>query len=170
MVLVAIGLVAGSGAVVRAQEDEASANAPALVSGRIAHSGGAEFAEEAETENGFAQRGRTTKGRLIMSDPRLNGDVVVVDDADRFFDGPPSEETYVGDVLWGTAEITNDGGSWTGTMVGTTDSSGGGGNIAYYELTGSGGYEGLSAVIFERESGGWLWDGVIFPGELPPDR
>jgi hypothetical protein len=56
--------------------------------------------------------------------------------------------------------------------VGTTDTSGGGGNITYYELVGGGGYEGLSAVIFEREtsSSGWLWDGMIIPGDLPPER
>ena len=98
-----------------------------------------------------------------MSDPRLRGEVLLEDDADRFIGGG-------GDVLWGTIEISNNDGSWTGTSVGTTDTSGGGGNITYYELVGSGGYEGLWAVIFEREAGGWLWDGVIFPGDLPPER
>jgi hypothetical protein len=103
-------------------------------------------------------------------DPRLSGEVSLQDNADRFFDGTPSEDGYLGDVLWGTIEITNNGGTWTGTSVGTTDTLGGGGNITYYELTGGGGYEGLTAIIFEREAGGWTWDGVIIPGELPPDR
>jgi hypothetical protein len=165
-----VALLAGSAVGVAAQDGEAADTAPALVTGHVVHSGDTEFAEEAETESGFMQRGRTTSGLLYMSDPRLSGTVVTEDNADRFCDGPCSEDTYLGDVLWGTTEITNDGGTWTGTSVGTTDTSGGGGNITYYELVGSGGYEGLSAVMFEREAGGWLWDGVIFPGGLPPER
>ncbi len=54
--------------------------------------------------------------------------------------------------------------------MGTTDTSTGGGNVTYYELVGSGAYDGLSAVIFEEEAGGWVWNGVIIPGDLPPDR
>ena len=47
--------------------------------------------------------------------------------------------------------------------------------MTYFELVGAGGYEGLSAVIFEREEGAapnleWDWNGVIFSGPLPPDR
>jgi hypothetical protein len=169
--VVLVGLLAGSAVGVTAQDDEAADHAAALVTGRIVHSGEpAEFTEDTETESGFMQRGRSQPGFSVMSDPRLSGTVVTEDNADRFCDGPCSDDTYLGDVLWGTMEITNDGGSWTGTSVGSTDTSGGGGNITYYELVGSGGYEGLSAVIFEREAGGWLWDGVIFPGGLPPER
>jgi hypothetical protein len=171
--LVAISLAAGSAAGASAQDEVAADDAAALVTGRIIHSGGSGgFAEDTETENMWVQRGRSTSSQSEMSDPRLSGEVHLQDNADRFFDGPPSDERYLGDVLWGTIEITNDGGTWMGTSVGTTDTSGGGGNITYYELVGGGGYEGLSAVIFEREtpSSGWLWDGVIIPGDLPPER
>ena len=154
--LVAISLAAGSAAGASAQDDVAADDAAALVTGRIIHSGGSGgFAEDTETENMWVQRGRSTASRSEMSDPRLSGEVDLQDNADRFFDGPPSDERYLGDVLWGTIEITNDGGTWTGTSVGTTDTSGGGGNITYYELVGGGGYEGLAAVVFEREAGGW---------------
>jgi hypothetical protein len=172
-VVIAVGLLAGSAIGATAQDGSPTASelGPALVTGRIVHTGGAdEFAQDTETEGGLMQRERSTIGRLMMDDPRLSGDVMQIDNADRFCDGACSPETFAGDVLWGTIEITNDGGSWTGTSVGTTDTSGGGGNITYYELVGSGGYEGLSAVMFEREGGGWLWDGVIIPGDLPPDR
>ena len=172
IVLVAVGLVAGS-AIGASGQDEAVDKGAALVTGRIVHSPGSrEFAEDTETEIGFVQRGRSTSGSLTMNDPRLSGNVRLEDNADRFCDGPCSEATYRGDVLWGTIEITNEDGSWSGTSTGTTDTSGGGGNITYYELVGSGGYEGLSAVIFERETptSGWLWDGVIFAGDLPPER
>ena len=43
-------------------------------------------------------------------------------------------------------------------------------DATYYELVGSGAYEGLSAVIFEREAERWSWNGVIMPGPLPPER
>jgi hypothetical protein len=69
-------------------------------------------------------------------------------------------------------EGRNDGWAWAGTSVGTTDSSGGGGNVTYHQLVGNGGYEGVSAVVFERETpaGVWIWDGVVIPEDLPRDR
>jgi hypothetical protein len=112
-----------------------------------------------------------------MSDPRLSGLVVVKDHADRFFEGDPSLEPFLGDVLWGTVEIVNDGGGWTGTKVGITDAAADGRGVQYYELVGTGGYEGLSAVVFERENGRVdgvdrpaSWSAQIIPGSLPPDR
>ncbi len=33
-------------------------------------------------------------------------------------------------------------------------------------------YEGLSAVVFQTEAPDdeWLWSGIIFPGDMSPDR
>jgi hypothetical protein len=150
---------------------EGSVLKPALVTGRRVFVSETSFTEERESADSLVQRGRITEVRAFMSDERLSGNVVITDNADRFFDGSPSPERYAGDVLWGTIEITNDSGTWTGTAVGTTDdTTASGAGVTYYELVGSGGYEGLSAVIFEREAGGWVWSGVIFPGDLPPDR
>jgi hypothetical protein len=78
----------------------------------------------------------------------------------------------IGDVLWGTITVEHEAGSWSGTLVGTTDLSGAGRGITYLERVGAGAYEGLSAVIFRRElaSSEVTWNGVIFDGPLPPDR
>ena len=74
---------------------------------------------------------------------------------------------------WGTVAIENDQGTWTGTLTGTSDPSGEGRGVSYIELVGAGGYEGLSAVLFEREEAATTtldWNGVIFSSNLPPDR
>ena len=78
---------------------------------------------------------------------------------------------FSGTSLWGTVAIENDQGTWTGTLTGTSDLSAEGRGVTYIELVGAGGYEGLSAVLFERETATTLdWNGVIFSGKLPPDR
>jgi hypothetical protein len=72
----------------------------------------------------------------------------------------------------GPFEIANDGGPWVGTMVGTS-------NIpAYYELVGTGAYEGFSAIVLETATDRvtedglevFIWEGEIVPGNLPPER
>jgi hypothetical protein len=106
-----------------------------------------------------------------MSDARLSGSVTVTDNADRFqVAGEPDD---VGDVLWGTVVIVNDQGTWTGPLTGTSDlSADNGRGVSYIELVGAGAYEGLSAILFERETAATAldWNGVIFSGNLPPDR
>ena len=101
--------------------------------------------------------------------PRLSGSVTVTDNADRFqVAGEPDD---VGDVLWGTVVIVNDQGTWTGPLTGTSDLSADRAGVTYIELVGAGTYEGLSAIIFQRETPTSLdWNGVIFSGNLPPDR
>jgi hypothetical protein len=151
--------------------------AAALSTGQRVYESGTDFTEVLEGNGVVTERGRTMEGYSEMSDARLSGEVVIKDQADRFFDAMSPAEDFLGDVLWGTVEITNDGGSWSGTSVGTTDATADGAGVGYFELVGVGGYEGLSAVIFEREvwdpetrTGTYLWSGVIFPGTLPPDR
>jgi hypothetical protein len=144
----------------------------ALATGHRSFMSETDFVESTATSNGFVQRGRTTMASSEMSDPRLSGDVVIQDNADRWTEGTPPDANVIADLLWGTIEISNDGGTWTGAMIGTTDTTADGLGISYYELAGSGGYEGLSAVLFEREEslGRFIWNGVVFPGDLPPDR
>ena len=67
--------------------------------------------------------------------------------------------------------IVNDQGTWTGPLTGTSDLSADFRGVTYIELVGAGAYEGLSAILFERETATTLdWNGVIFSGNLPPDR
>lgn len=128
--------------------------------------------EDTAVENGRRQRGAHYTGRTEMSDPRLSGDVTGTDNADRFCDGLCGPGTFRTDVHWGPLEISNEGGTWTGTMVGTNLTA------TDYELVGTGDYEGLSAIILETDPGNatedglavLAWEGVVFPGELPPDR
>jgi hypothetical protein len=144
----------------------------ALVTGQLVtdRGGDAPFEEEHGVDGMIAQRGRDSGGHVEMSDARLSGDVVLRDNADRWCPEACSPE-LLSDVLWGTIEVTNDDGSWVGTSVGTTDASAGGTGVTYYELVGAGAYEGLSAILFESETAeGYPWNGVIFPGDLPPDR
>ena len=86
--------------------------------------------------------------RSEMSDARLSGAVTVTDNADRFVAGT---DDFLGDVLWGTVAIENDQGTWTGPLTGTSDPSAEGRGVSYIELVGAGAYEGLSAILFERE-------------------
>jgi hypothetical protein len=172
-----VALLAGSTVGVTAQDEGVASEAGALTTGQVIPVGGSDFTEFSETDGSVIERGRTATARSEMSDARLSGEVVIKDNADRWYDGPRTPETFLADLLWGTIEITNEGGTWTGTAVGTTDPMADGGGVTYYELVGSGGYEALSAIIFQREirdpetdDGEHFWNGVIFPGELPPDR
>ncbi len=107
-----------------------------------------------------------------MSDARLTGAVTVIDNADRFKAGT---DTFLGDVLWGTIAIENDQGTWTGPLTGTTDLSADGRGVTYIELVGAGALRGALRGPL-RTGGGvepnfaWDWNGVIFSGDLPPDR
>jgi hypothetical protein len=167
----ALALAAGSTVGVAAQEEPEEPEGPTLgtlATGQVFHVDAIDFRSVSGSGDTRFERDRTVRRRSEMSDPRLSGTVTVHDDADRWPEG---------DLVWGTIEIANDGGTWTGTSVGTTDMTADGGGVTYHELVGSGGYDGLSAVIFEREvwdtetrTGENFWNGVIFPGDLPPDR
>ena len=153
-----------------AASPDLSAGSPQLVTGQLLYDAptSGEFQEEVVVDGGLRERVRVRTARSEMSDPRLTGTVTVTDNADRFIDGT---ELFLGDVLWGTIAIENDQGTWAGTSTGTTDLSADGRGVTYIELVGAGGYEGLSAVLFERETATTLdWNGVIFSGNLPPDR
>ena len=137
-----------------------SAGSPGLVTGQLVWDEGTtsgEFKESVDVEGGFKQRVRERTARSEMSDERLTGTVTVIDNADRFLAGT---EQFLGDVLWGTVAIENDQGTWTGTLTGTTDPSADGRGVTYIELVGAGGYEGLSAVLFEREERGAQLSGL----------
>jgi len=150
-----------------------SAGNPGLVTGHLRDkettppAAGPMWQEDVAVDGGFRQRVRESHATSEMSDARLSGSVTITDNADRFF----VADEFVGDVLWGTIVIVNDQGTWTGPLTGTGDLSADIG-VFYYELVGAGAYEGLSAIIFERETGtsDSDWNGVIFSGNLPPDR
>lgn len=147
-----------------------SAGTPGLVTGHLQYDAGTTFAvweEDLIVAGGWRQRGRELHATSEMSDVRLSGSVTVTDNADRFV----VADEILGDVLWGNIVIENDQGTWTGPMTGTSDLSADQAGIAYIELVGAGAYEGLSAILFQRETATTIdWNGVIFSGNLPPDR
>jgi hypothetical protein len=147
-----------------------SAGTSELVTGHLRYNAGTTFGvwqEDVAVDGGWRQRVREVHATSEMSDARLSGSVTVTDNADRF----AVADEIVGDVLWGTVVIENDQGTWTGPLTGTSDLSADQAGITYIELVGVGAYEGLSAILFQRETATTIdWNGVIFSGNLPPDR
>jgi hypothetical protein len=167
--ILAIGLLAGSAVGVAAQDEAADDESmrPALVSGFLSSPGRSQVEGEARTtQNGIVRDVWDEAINTEMNDPRLSGLLIIGMIRERFDD--------VGtDLGWATVRIENDAGFWEGTSVDTSDrTTRSGEEVAYYELVGGGAYEGLSAVLFQTEppSGDWLLSGIIFPGDLPPNR
>jgi hypothetical protein len=126
--------------------------------------------------HGPPYQGSVREGRMEMSDMRLSGDVTFIQyaEGDATFESvlPPSLALF-----WGTMLIENDGGTWEGTHFSAdhharADAHG----PLVMQFTGSGNYEGLSAILYQTvisdpgETIEFSVDGMIFPGNLPPDR
>ena len=111
------------------------------------------------------QRGRDYTGHMEMSDARLSGDVTVTDNADRCCAGESVQRARSGGHPVGDhrdRERRRDLGRHECRHVGlSADGTG----IGYYQLVGTGAYEGLSAVLFETESPGGRPD--LGRGHLP---
>jgi len=132
--------------------------------------------------------------RAEMSDPRLSGSVAFDETTDehRSADIPEVEGLTAAEIRgqggavigWGTLRIENDAGAWDGSFIEALDVTAdvvpaGYYNVGAIELVGAGAYDGLSAVLFMRDSNPdgadetaytVSWNGIIFPGNLPPDR
>ena len=126
---------------------------------------GTTAAEEATTrEDGTIEaRGVRLEGPWSVSDPRLSGEVTSVHDY-LDFNGYAAGAR----ITSASVGIDNEGGSWTGTIRGY-EAPGDDAWNAVIELTGSGGYEGLSATLMMLDQGGhWDIQGIIYPGEPLP--
>ena len=129
--------------------------------------------EYLERPAGMIERRRDAQesGRLEMSDARLSGDATITVHIDRW----RTSEVRMGDValFWGTVVIENDGGTWEGTHLAADGQAP---DRAFVQrtmqLVGSGDYEGLSAILYWTEALDLpdSVDGLIFSGNLPPDR
>ena len=171
---------------------DAEGMTPALVTGSLEIDLGSGDFTSGPSPDGITRYALTGEtARAEMSDPRLNGSVTVDWTQDQYAaaDIPDLEglDAYFvrepgGAVLkWGTLRIENDTGEWEGTVLETLDVTAevlpsGGLNVGVVELVGAGAYDGLSAVLFMRDSNvdetdyTVSWNGIIFPGNLPPDR
>lgn len=106
------------------------------------------------------------RGRLETNDPRLDVEGVLNQNYMGFEPGYSG-----GSVRTGIGRFANDEGSWSYESIGFNQpgvSIARGGHYAL-AMTGEGGYEGLSAVLFILPVGSHAWDvhGVIAPAPLP---
>jgi len=99
---------------------------------------------------------------MVVSDARLLGKSSVVNSCDL----PEVDGVTLGEC-WGTAELTNDGGTWEGTFTGTTTWSGNNPAHAHdmdFVYVGTGDYEGLQFVAtMEGTNYPWNVTGQIEP-------
>jgi len=139
-----------------------------------------------------SESGETT-GRVETNDRRLNGEVTPEWTVENFPDVLLPEERGLdanrashyeaggAELSWGSLRITNDDGSWDGHLVCTpTLHTNGVDDPCFIELSGAGGHDGLSALLvtrdrlsavgYEPRDETYELDGLIFPGDLPPDR
>lgn len=156
---------------------EAEAMRPAMVTGTLLH---------------HYESGEET-GRVETNDQRLNGDITSDGSFESFPDVLLPEEPGIdadqashyeaggAELSWGSLRITNDDGSWDGHVVCTpTLQTNGSEDPCFIELSGAGGYDGLSALLvtrdrisavgFEPRDETYVLDGLVFPGDLPPGR
>jgi hypothetical protein len=144
--------------------------APALTSGSMTIADDEPESWEETVQDGIQREQWVDVATVEMSDPRLTGMLTLEYTKQRF----DHDDT---DLAWGIVRLENDTGDWEGKMVQTSDLATGGHEVAYYELVGSGAYEGLSAIVFEtafptpaQVGGARDWSAIVFPGDLPPDR
>jgi len=100
-----------------------------------------------------------------VSDPRLAGTWRKVINSDTYVGGPS---------VWSSAaRIDNSAGSWLGRLTGWRgpDEVGYGNAFSPWHsqgvFTGTGAYEGLTAVILMMDTGAHSIQGVVFPGVVP---
>jgi len=164
--LASLALVAGPAVGAAAQSPEALA--PAWVTGQVFF--GAQLSAPTVTTEGDVthKRGESYENqRWDVSDPRLSGMAAASWNSDVF---ELPDDAGVSLVAVGTYEIVNDDGSWVGGYA----SAGQGadpslGMLETVILTGSGAYEGLSAILnLDWTTYPVPVEGMIIPGELPP--
>ena len=115
------------------------------------------------TPRAMEYRGVVQDYDVVSSDPRLSGQLTLQLGHDTIF-GVPGTSAFAG-----IGRIENDEGAWEGPSrgVGYPDT-----NDTYVQvvLTGSGAYEGLTAVLDGNNSANelvFVFEGSIFPGALP---
>ena len=176
--ILAVGLLAGSTVGVAAQDDEAAAEptTPVQVTGSVEVGGSTDYGIVDVTwddERGVEERrGGYWDDPIEMDEPRLSGQLRSMLNMD----------TYGGPVLGGdgsvvsaSTELVNDDGTWTGTLRGyayphSSDGFPQRDMIWHIELTGTGAYEGLSALLYAHgpiSRQVLEVEGFVFPGVLP---
>jgi len=162
---VILGLLAGLVGVVVAQDPaEPSVEGAGPVTGKLIGGERIQWPEVAMVEGDQERRGAMWADTLELDDPRLSGTIRYLMNRDVI--GGQIKQG-LGEVLTGTVEITNDMGSWIGTMRGYVRED----PRRHYwdiELTGTDAHEGNSALLHVQGlSMTYEVEGFVFPGVLP---
>jgi hypothetical protein len=148
---------------------EGEAIAPTWVTGSMQHVESSCSETGSSNDGGFNRHSYECTFTWTSSDPRLTGDV----------SRPWNEDTYQTDegpisVGMDASFLRNEGGDWacsTGYLVkGSSPNEEALTDGSTYTCVGSGGYEGLSAVLVSEPVEGFSdeFSGLIFSGDLPP--
>jgi hypothetical protein len=148
---------------------ETGAVAPTWVSGSMQHVEDSCSETDSSNDGGVTRHSYECTFAWTSSDPRLTGDV----------SRPWNEDTYQTDagpisVGMDASFLRNEGGDWACSFAYLVE-----GSSPYQEdlsgsrthtCVGSGGYEGLTAVLVSKPAEGFSDEfvGLIFPGDLPP--
>lgn len=161
---VVVAVLSGLGGVAVAQDtpdaDQAVSGEAAYFDGTVVYPGryltGTSEAEDLK----LTKRGDGWEFRDVeLSDPRVSGTWRAVNNEDSY---------YAAGGVWTQARrIDNAAGSWLGDFTGYRSPSGRW--MHQGTLTGSGAYEGLSAIVFMEDTGQTTYHvhGMVFPGGLP---
>ena len=118
-----------------------------------------------DEERAVETRSIYVENPIEMDDPRLTGLLRRAWNV-KTFGG--RRERGTGEVLAEKTELITDDGTWVGTMRGyvTSDPRR---HYWHYQLTGTGAYEGHTALLWTQGPGGGPHDveGFVFPGALP---
>lgn len=124
----------------------------------------AEGTSSTPAEGVTAIAGLETTADVAFDDARLSGQQRVISHEYRFGGAGG------GSVARGNVTITNDGGSWSGTLESVTP-PGRPGALQAVELVGEGGYAGLTALLRYDLGAGWdepgMLRGVVAAGPMP---
>lgn len=115
---------------------------------------------EVDTDYGSAFRGGRVEHLVDASDDRVDGSAISTYDRNYY---ESDQLSYPIAVITGTQVLTNDDGTWEGTFQ-VLDFPGTRDEHTMVVLTGTGAYEGLTAVFYGLDGTN---EGVILPGSLP---
>lgn len=133
------------------------------VTGTGTYEGDTVACEVAMTDDYVEKRGCGVEYEMAMDDPRLSGRSTATIDRIESMVGTTGTATVAGEI-----ELEGDDGSWVGTYQGV-DLPGSGPLRMVAIQTGSGAYEGLTAVTFFDTTGAgsvFELEGVILPTEM----
>lgn len=107
-------------------------------------------------------RGGSTQVTLTCSDPRVTASGTETWESDQFGEGPANGAL----VQWGDSRFSNAAGGWVGHYTGIASTATQ--DTITWWMTGTGGYQGLSLYLWATEADWGHWQGLIYPGGLPP--